>query len=265
MKKWHHGFIWTSITRIILKNRILLLFLLALLTAFMALQWKNIKFSFTEANLLPDEHPINQEYENFKKIFGEEGNVIVIGAKKSEVFNPKVFNQWTNLIQELGAQKEISLCISVNNLKIAKKNDSLNKIDLVHFINHSQTSNPIYLDSIKNHLFKNLPIYDGLLYNFKTGAVRSVLYMDKKIVNKKERQEFIVNVFIPLVEKFKKETGVDLKVSGMPYIRTMNAMSLTKEIGLLIFGALGITSFIFFLFFRSLRATLISVIVVGEP
>lgn len=262
MKKWHHGFIWTSITRIILKNRILLLFLLALLTAFMALQWKNIKFSFTEANLLPDEHPINQEYENFKKIFGEEGNVIVIGAKKSEVFNPKVFNQWTNLIQELGAQKEISLCISVNNLKIAKKNDSLNKIDLVHFINHSQTSNPIYLDSIKNHLFKNLPIYDGLLYNFKTGAVRSVLYMDKKIVNKKERQEFIVNVFIPLVEKFKKETGVDLKVSGMPYIRTMNAMSLTKEIGLLIFGALGITSFIFFLFFRSLRATLISVIVV---
>lgn len=228
----------------------------------MSLQWKHIRFSFTEANLLPDEHPINQEYENFKTIFGEEGNVIVIGAKKTEVFNPKVFNQWTKLIQELGKQKEISLSISINNLKIAQKNDSLNKIDLVHFINHSQTSNPVYLDSIKNHLFKNLPIYDGLLYNSKTGAVRSVLYMDKKIVNKKERQEFIVNVFIPLVEKFKKETGVNLKVSGMPYIRTMNAMSLTKEIGLLIFGALSITSFIFFLFFRSLRATLISVIVV---
>lgn len=262
MKKWHHSFIWTYITRIILKNRILLLLLLALLTAFMSLQWKHIKFSFTEANLLPDEHPINQEYKEFKSIFGEEGNVIVIGATKSEVFNPKVFEQWTKLIDNLSKHKEISVCVSVNNLKIAQKNDSLNKINLVSFIDHSKSKNQTYLDSIKNHLFTNLPIYDGLLYNSKTGAVRSVLYMDKKIVNKKERKEFIVNVFIPLIQKFKKETGVDLKVSGMPYIRTMNSMSLTKEIGILIFGALGITSFIFFLFFRSLRATLISIIVV---
>jgi predicted RND superfamily exporter protein len=48
----------------------------------------------------------------------------------------------------------------------------------------------------------------------------------------------------------------------MPYIRTLNAQNIVDEIGLFVGAALGITSLIFFFFFRSFRATLISVLIV---
>ena len=46
----------------------------------------------------------------------------------------------------------------------------------------------------------------------------------------------------------------------MPYIRTLNAQNILDEIGLFVLTALFVTSFIFFMFFKSIRATLISVL-----
>jgi len=48
----------------------------------------------------------------------------------------------------------------------------------------------------------------------------------------------------------------------MPYIRTLNAQNIIDEIGLFILAALAVTSLIFFFFFRSIRATIISMITV---
>jgi predicted RND superfamily exporter protein len=70
-------------------------------------------------------------------------------------------------------------------------------------------------------------------------------------------------VFIPLIQSYEKETGINIRVSGMPYIRTLNAQNIVDEIGLFVLGATLITSLIFFLFFRSFRATFISLIVVA--
>ncbi len=53
-----------------------------------------------------------------------------------------------------------------------------------------------------------------------------------------------------------------VRVSGMPYIRTLNAQNIVDEINLFVIAALVVTSLIFFLFFRSFRATLISLVVV---
>jgi predicted RND superfamily exporter protein len=70
-------------------------------------------------------------------------------------------------------------------------------------------------------------------------------------------------VFVPLIQSYEKETGTNIRVSGMPYIRTLNAQNIVDEIGLFVLGATLITSLIFFLFFRSFRATFISLIVVA--
>ena len=40
-----------------------------------------MQFTFTEANLLPDNHPENVLYHSFTKTFGEEGNIIVMAFK----------------------------------------------------------------------------------------------------------------------------------------------------------------------------------------
>ncbi len=122
-----------------------------------------------------------------------------------------------------------------------------------------KTLDPAYLAEIKRQLFNDLPFYEGLLFNKKSGSIRSAIYINKKVVNSPIRKKFIINVLVPEVEKFEKNTGIDLKVSGMPYIRTINTENMKGEIGLFIGAALFITSLIFFLFFRSHRATFISI------
>ena len=46
-----------------------------------------MRFTYTEANLLPDEHEVNVTYNDFLEIFGEEGNLIVLGVKDSTLFS----------------------------------------------------------------------------------------------------------------------------------------------------------------------------------
>nr|WP_294933033.1 efflux RND transporter permease subunit [uncultured Flavobacterium sp.] len=260
-KRINVGF-WEFIARIVLKNRITIIALIILITIFFGLQWKNIRFSFTEANLLPDDHIVNKEYNAFLKEFGEEGNLIVVGVKGDAFFTPKAFEAWEKLTKSLKSQKEVDLVVSISDLQKLQKNDSLQSFELVPFVNQSKTKDQAYLKSLKTELFDKMPFYESLLFNKKSGSIRSAIYLDKKIVNTAHRKDFILKDFIPKIEAFEKETGIDLRVSGMPYIRTLNAKNVTDEISLFVGASLLITSLIFFFFFRSFRATLISIIIV---
>ena len=256
-KKITVGF-WESIARIVLKNRIVILGVILAITVFLALQWKNLGMTYTEANLLPKKHIVNQQYQDFLSKFGEEGNLIVIGFKDKAFFTPKAFAAWNELMTGLKNSKEVELVVSLNDLKKLEKNETAEKFELVPLIDQKQTVNPAYLEKIKNELFNNLPFYEGLLFNKQSGSIRSAIYLNKKIVNTAARKTFIIENLVPKIEKFEKTTGIDLRVSGMPYIRTINAENMKGEIGLFIGAALFITSLIFFLFFRSFRATFIS-------
>ncbi len=262
MSKWFSVGFWESVARIILRNRITILSVIFLFTVFLALQWKNMRFTYTEANLLPDHHEINLQYNDFLDKFGEEGNLIVIGIKDSTFFTPKNFTAWTQLMETLKKSKEVELIISVDDLKKLNKNEDLETFEFIDFINKSKSNDPDYLIARQKELFEELPFYEHLLINKKTGTIRSAIYLDKKIVNTSIRKDFIEKVLIPEVEKFEKTTNIDLKVSGMPYIRTLNSQNIVDEIGIFIGAALLVTSLIFFFFFRSYRATIISMCVV---
>jgi len=253
---------WELIARIILRNRIVLLCLVVVITILMAFQWKDLKFTHTEANLIPADDQVNVDYNNFLKNFGEEGNLIVIATKDKKLFTPEIYKKWSELMNKIKADKEIDLVITVDNLQQLTKNDSSQTFELKPLVDKSKTLDENYLKQIKSELFNKIPFYEGLLFNKKSGAIRSAVYLDKKIVNTIARKKYILNTFIPEIDKFEKETGIDLHTSGMPYIRTLNAKTIVDEIGLFIGAALLITSLIFFFFFRSFRATLISLIVV---
>jgi hypothetical protein len=248
---------WNVVARFILRNRTGILIVIALITVFMAFQWKNMRFTFTEANLLPEDHPVNLEYDQFLSHFGEEGNLIVIGVKDSSIFTPKKFKAWHKLSEDLGKFNEVEFTLSVGNLQKLAKNQDNSGFELVPFIKDS-----IYTDAklaqYKDELFNKLPFYDGLIYSPSKQSIRSAIYLKKDIVNTADRKDFIIKDLIPLVEKFEKETGVKVHTSGMPYIRTLNSQNIIDEIGLFIGAALLVTSLIFFFFFRSWRATLIS-------
>ncbi|MGV9003288.1 efflux RND transporter permease subunit [Flavobacterium sp.] len=259
-KKSNVGF-WEFIARIVLRRRIAILATIIAITIFLAFQWKNIHFTYTEANLLPDDHEVNLEYNAFLKEFGEEGNLIVVGTKDQKIFTPIVFENWAKMMSDLKKESEVELIVSIDNITKLQKNDSLQSFEMVPFFDSKKINDAQYLLAKKNELFTKTPFYEGLLYNNK-GTIRSAIYLDKKIVNTPQRKDFILNKFIPKIEAFEKANNIDLRVSGMPYIRTLNAKNILSEISLFIGAALFITSLIFYLFFRSHRATLISVVIV---
>lgn len=262
MIKWFSLGFWELIARIVLRNRILMLSIIVAMTVFLAMQWKNIHFTHTEANMLPADNIVNVEYNAFLDKFGEEGNLVIIGVKDKTFFTPKAYAAWEKLMNTLNEDKAVDLVISINNLKKLQKNESLQKFELVPFVNKSKTTDKAYLEKIKKELFTDLPFYEGLLFNKRSGTIRSAIYLDKKIVNSPIRKDFISDKLVPAVAAFEKETNIDLRVSGMPYIRTLNAETIISEIGLFIGASLLVTSLLFFFFFRSFRATLISIIIV---
>jgi predicted RND superfamily exporter protein len=261
MKKTLKVGFWEFIARLILTYRITILVIIVAITIFLGLQWKNLSMTYTEANLLPKKHIVNRQYDDFLTKFGEEGNLIVIGFKDPNFFTPKAFAAWNELMTGLKNSKDVELVVSLNDLKKLQKDTLAEKFELVPFINQNQTVNPAYLQKIKLELFNNLPFYEGLLFNKKSGSIRSAIYLKKSIVNTAERKTFILENLIPKIDKFEKTTGIELRVSGMPYIRTINAENMKGEIGLFIGAALLITSLIFFFFFRSYRATFISIFI----
>src|SRR5690606_13488511 len=129
------------------------------------------------------------------------------------------------------------------------KNSEEQRFELSPLINDKLNSQQ-EVDSITDEIFHKLPFYESLLFNKETRTLRSVIYMDKEIVNTSVRKNFVLNNFIPMIEDFEADTGMDVRISGMPYIRTLNAQSIIDEIGMFIVAALLITSLIFFFFFR---------------
>jgi predicted RND superfamily exporter protein len=234
---------------------------IAIVTALLASQMKYMKFSYTEANLLPEDHTANLQYNQFLKIFGEEGNLVILGVKDSTIFTPKKFNAWNNLVKEFDGLNEIEFTLSIADVQKLKADRKNRKFVLEPLYEENPTTKTEVL-AIKKQLFEKLPFYDNLLFNKKTGTLQTAIYIKKEIINTPQRKDFIFNTLIPTIKKFEKENNVDVRVSGMPYIRTLNAQNIQDEIILFVGGALAITAIIFFFFFRSYRATFITLLVV---
>lgn len=227
----------------------------------MALQWKHMRFTYTEANLLPDDHETNLEYKEFLGHFGEEGNLIVLGVKDSLLFTPENFQAWDALSDDLNTSEEVELTLSISDLQKLQKRKDTAAFEMVPFIQDTVFSKE-KLKQYQYELFNKLPFYNGLVYSPSKQSVRTAIYLKKDIVNTPARKDFIDKLLIPRIKQFEAETGITVHTSGMPYIRTLNSQNIIDEIGMFIGAALAVTSIIFFFFFRSFRATFISMITV---
>ena len=252
---------WKVVARLILRNKILILIFIALTTIFFSYQWKYMRFTYTEANLLPDDNPVNVTYNEFLKIFGEEGNLVVLGVKDPLLFTVEKLNAWNKFSNDFKQYKEVEAVISIKDLQKLVKNNQKERFELEPFIKDSIHSKA-QIETLEKELFEQYPFYDNFLFNKETKTIRTALYLNKDIVNTSARKDFVINVLEKKVAAFEKAYNIDVRVSGMPYIRTLNAQNIVDEIGVFIGAALLVTSLIFFFFFRSFRATIISLLTV---
>lgn len=252
---------WTKVAGIILRNRYIVLFLIAIATAFLVTQMKYMRFSYTEANLLPEDHEANVQYNKFLEIFGEEGNLVILGIKDSTIFTPKKFNAWNKLTKAFDSVPQVDFTVSISDVKQLKADRKKRKFVLEPLFEKLPTTDK-EVTKIKKQLFEKLPFYENLLYNSE-GVLQTAIYIKKDIVNTIERRNFIAEILIPTITKFEEDNNLDVRISGMPYIRTVNSQNIIDEMKFFVGGALLITALIFFFFFRSFRATFITLLVVS--
>lgn len=252
---------WTKIAGFLLRNRYLVLITIAIITGLLVTQMKYMRFSYTEANLLPTDHEVNIQYNKFLEIFGEEGNLIILGVKDSTIFTPAKFNAWNKLVKDLDSLPQVDFTVSVADVQQLKADRKKRKF-VVEPLFEKAPSTDEEIKNIKKQLFEKLPFYNNLLYNDK-GTLQTAIYLNKDIVNTPIRKDFVFDVLIPTIKSFEKDNKIDVRVSGMPYIRTLNSQNITDEMGIFVIGALLITAIIFFFFFRSFRATFITLLVVS--
>lgn len=252
---------WDFIARKILRNKIGILLGIVVITILLSTQWKYMRFTYTEANLLPDDHEVNIKYNEFLKVFGEEGNLIVLGIKDPKLFTVEKLNAWNNLSESFKSAPEVETVVSIKDLQRLVKDTDKEQFKLEPFIKDSIQS-IAQIETLQDELFNKYPFYDNFLFNKESKTVRTAIYLKKDIVNTPARKDFVLNNLEEKIKEFEGLNDMQVRVSGMPYIRTLNAQNIVDEINLFVLAALLVTSVIFFFFFRSFRATIISLVVV---
>jgi predicted RND superfamily exporter protein len=235
------------------------LIIVGLLTIFMGWQGSKVKMSYEMARMLPKDNHYNVEYEAFKEQFGQDGSVIFVAIEDPELFTLSHFNSWYDLNYDILAMDGVQEVLSAARIYNLTRNDSLKKFDFLNIVPERPSSQKV-VDSVREVIY-SLKLYDGLLYNRESGVSLMMITLTKEILNDKAR--------IKLVKELKERTDqygeafdIDIKYSGLPYIRTVTSKKVQEELLLFVVLSLVIASVLLFILFRTGRAVLFAMIVV---
>src|SRR4030095_13439235 len=239
---------WKRLGQFILKYRIPLLVLLLGATGFMAYKAKWLQLSYEFANAIPTDHPKYKAYQEFRKKFGEDGNLLVIGIQTDKLFEENVFNDFSQLAADIkkveGAEDIISVTTAINLIK----NQETEKLNSQLIFGNHHLSQP-EIDSAKN-IFYNLPFYRGLLYNPETNAWLLGVHINKGLLVSKKREKSVAEI-TSLSEAFGKKHSLETHLSGLPLIRTILAKRIADEMRWFLIISVILSAIILLLFFRS--------------
>jgi len=250
---------WQSLGRFILKYRLTLLLILAALTCFMAYHASKVQLSYDFSRAIPVNNRKFKDYQEFRKKFGEDGNLLVIGIQTDKLFEEKTFNAYASLQRDLKKVKGVDDVIAVPTAINLVKQPETEKLK----------ADTIFPDRILTQAeidsgattFLNLPFYQYLLYNPSTHAWLMGVRINKDLMVSKDRIG-IVHTINNLADEFGKVNGLVVYKSGLPHIRTELSERIVKEMKLFILASIILSAVILLLFFRSFSSMWLSLTVV---
>ena len=251
---------WHSIAAFIIKYRIVLLILLLADTAIMGFFASQVKLSYEFTSAVPTDNPKYIEYQNFRKQFGEDGNLMVVGLQSKVFFTPAFFNDYAALANEIDKVDSVENVLSIPGAITLVKDTVTQKLKVSPIAGDPPFAN---VDSIKQ-TFLNLPFYKGFLYNpnIDTPAYMMAIRINKDALNSKVRAGIIEKI-VSLGNDFGKKYSVEMHYSGLPLIRTEMARKVQNEMRLFLILSFVLTAVILVMFFRSFTAVLASMLVVA--
>lgn len=250
---------WIRLSRIVLRNRLAILILLGLITIFMGYNASKVEMSYEYSQLLPKKDSAYVDYQRFRTLFGEEGNIIVVGVEDSDFFTLEHFRDWQDLNRDLKQIDGVDGLLSASSAYNLVK-DTENRKFTIKPIFPDQIATQAQLDTLAAE-FHRLPFYRGLLYNEQASAYLMAITVNKDKMNSKSREKMVLAIK-ERCDEFAQTSKLTVHYSGMPYIRVINSIRIKQEIYLFSALAMGLCIVTLFLFFRSFKAVIIPVAIV---
>ena len=249
---------WNRIAIYILRHRVLNLVIASILLVFLGLEAFKVRMGHNIANTLPATDTTMVVYREFLEKYGQDGQTIFIGMYDDSLFTLKHFQDYYDLNTKIRELPGVTECLSVSKVYNIVKNDSLKKFELSQVVQR-RPETQAEVDSIKE-VIMSLAIYDKLLFNTETHSTMMLVSLDEAHANTSIRTE-LTDAMSLILDEYGEKHGVEMHISGMPYIREITTQTMVKEI--VGFTALSIlvAGLILYLFFRSWRP-LVSVVTI---
>lgn len=251
---------WSSLSIFILRNRLAIMAIFLAATAFMGWQALQVKISYDLSSTVPESNPIYQDFGQFKAVFGEDGNVLVVGMKAPDVFQLGFYRAWYDLGDTIRAIAGIEGVLSVAHLYRIVRNDAERTFEVERFPAWKPVSQA-EVDSLHQQI-EAMPFYRGLVYNGQTGTTLMAVSFTQKLLDSHERLAAVKRI-VNLTAEFGKRYDREVHYSGMPYIRTSTINTISKELKLFMTVAASILALLMFVLFRNFYAVIFPTVVVG--
>lgn len=248
---------WAVIARTILRYRAVFVWLILAFTYFMYQQSDNVRLSYEMARLLPHDSETQLDYNYFVDKFGESDNLMLIGVDIDSFFVYQKFSKWQKFSESLKTIDGVNNVFSIVDAVDLKKNEKQKKFESYKIF--ESVKNQADLDK-SFEKYKQLPFYNDRFINDKAAVL--ILNLDDKFIGSSKRKELISSI-TSLGDLYSKESTNKIYYSGLPYLRTTNSEMIRNEVRLFIILAMLVTAIILFLFFRSVKAMLISMLIVA--
>lgn len=250
---------WQQFGTYIIRNRFWLLISLGLLTIFAVYQTTRVQMTYDFAKVVPADDPDYVNYLEFKKMFGEDGNILVAGVQSDRVFELEFFKGWQKLTHEIGLISGVEKVVSVSNLLHLKRNDEKHLLELIPALD-TRLKTQHEVDSFKQ-IVEGLPFYSGLIFNPETNTSVLAITLRKDKLDSKERIALVKEIEEKCKE-FEASYHTSFHYSGLPYVRTIYSSKVAGEIKIFTYLSILITALFIFIFFRFFSAVAFSLIVV---
>jgi len=250
---------WHQLGKNIVKYKLAALGFLAVTTLIMGYFAIQVKLSYEFTKAIPEDNPKFVIYKEFVKKFGVDGTTMVVGFQTDSFFTTRIFNQVADLQKDIKTIPGVTEVVSVPNAYTIVKDSSASK-----FLAHKIFNAPYASDSAlaaDRTILEQLPFYKNLMYNPGSHAYIMAISFIPDSINSGARSAIIKNLQSKL-DGFASSTKLAVHISGLPYIRTILADRIKKEMLWFLIGSLLLSAVTLFLFFRSIAATLLSLSVV---
>ena len=253
---------WEKLARFLRRNRRAVLIFWVLYVLIMGYMGRNVEVSYHFARMLPETDSVYTEFVALNEQFEQgSGGVVFLAAHDRAMFTPYILNSWIEMAKNIEATPDVVNVLSWHNaVELTLGPDSTDRF-VADPICDGRINSREEAQQLKATL-NELPVYHGLM-NSHDGNTQLMAVQITDTANYSK-------LFFPMIDritneakKFERRTGIDVQISGVPYLRMINARSIKSEINLFL-GLTGIvTLLIMFAMMRSTRAALIALAVVG--